>query len=116
MFKIRLIESFTWLFMEVEKMIMDGVGADILDKKVYDKFSDSEYYPVLCYLCDVAYTENINRNEKIDFEEILYCLINLCQRDKANLNIKVMKEYTENNILRLIEATVRLIQLLKVLE
>lgn len=33
MFKARLIESFTWLFMEVEVMIMEGVGADILDKK-----------------------------------------------------------------------------------
>lgn len=85
-------------------------------KKVYDKFSDSEYYPILCYLCDVAYTENINGYEKINFEEILDYLINLCQSEKANLNAKVMKEYTENNILSLIETTIRLIQLLKVLE
>lgn len=116
MFKARLIESFTWLFMEVEVMIMEGVGADIIENKIYSKFSDSEYYPILCYLCDVEYVEKICGDSKIDFDEIFDYLIILSQGEKVYLNEKVMKDYTENNILKLIEDTVKLIQVLRILK
>ena len=36
MFKERLIESFTWLFMEVEIMLLEGI--DFSDNKIFNDF------------------------------------------------------------------------------
>ena len=109
MFKERLIESFTWLFMEVEVLLLEEV-------EVPDKFNDfvvSTFYPVFCYMSDLDYSQNITGKGDFDYLEILDFLINESQSTKVDINIGVMKYYNEMDILKLIKNTVKLIQFLK---
>ena len=116
MFKERLIESFTWLFMEVEILLLEKIDADFSNKKIFNEFITSTFYQVLCYLADVEYCKNINGKGNFDYLEILDSLSNKSQSDKMIINKEVMIGYSENDILRLIENTVKLIQFLKIIE
>ena len=69
-----------------------------------------------CENGDIEYCKNINGKGNFDYLEILDFLSNKNQSDKIVINREVMLGYSENDILRLIENTVKLIQLLKVIE
>ena len=116
MFRERLIESFTWLFMEVEIAFLENIDVDFSSKKIFNEFTTSTFYQVLCYLVDLEYCKNINGKGNFDYLEILDFLSNKNQSDKIVINREVMLGYSENDILRLIENTVKLIQFLKIIE
>ena len=116
MFRERLIESFTWLFMEVEILLLEKVDVDFSNEKIFNEFITSTFYQVLCYLVDLEYCKNVNGKGNFDYLEILDFLSNKSKLDKIVINKEVMIGYSENDILRLIENTVKLIQFLKVIE
>ena len=116
MFKERLIESFTWLFMEVEILLLERIDIDLSDNRVLNEFVTGTFYQVLCYLADLGYCKKITREGNIDYLEIIDYLLNESQMDKVAINREVMIGYSENDILRLIENTVKLIQFLKIME
>ena len=116
MFRERLIESFTLLFVEVEVLLLERIDIDFSNKKIFNEFTTSTFYQVLCYLADLEYYKNINGKGNFDYLEILDFLSNKNQSDKIVINREVMLGYSENDILRLIENTVKLIQFLKVIE
>ena len=116
MLRERLIESFTWLFMEVEIALLENIDVDFSNKKIFNEFTTSAFYQVLCYLADLEYCKNINGKGNFDYLGILDFLSNKSQSDKVVINREVMLDYSENDILRLIENTVKLIQFLKVIE
>ena len=116
MFRERLIESFTLLFVEVEVLLLERIDIDFSNKKIFNEFTTSTFYQVLCYLADLEYCKNVNGKGGFDYLEILDFLSNKNQSDKIVINREVMLGYSENDILRLIENTVMLIQFLKVIE
>ena len=116
MFRNVLIESFTLLFMEVEYLLLNKIDVDFSNKKIFNEFTTSAFYQVLCYLADLEYYKNINRKGDFDYLEILDFLIDERHSKKLILNKEVMESYSENDILRLIENTVKLIQFLKIVE
>ena len=115
-FRERLIESFTLLFVEVEVLLLERIDIDFSNKKIFNEFTTSTFYQVLCYLADLEYCKNINGKGNFDYLEILDFLSNKIQSDKIVINREVMLGYSENDILRLIENTVKIIQFLKVIE
>jgi hypothetical protein len=106
-FKARLIESFVWLFMQVEFDFLEDLEVEVTEKIL----TNSIYYPVRCYLCDFdsIYLENNSIEADTDYLEILDHMINLSVDEKVKINVKVMDSYSENDILMLISNTVRLI-------
>ena len=116
MFRERLIESFTLLFVEVEVLLLERIDIDFSNKKIFNEFTTSTFYQVLCYLADLEYCKNINGKGNLDYLEMLDFLSNKSQSDKVVINREVMLGYSENDILRLIENTVKLIQFLKIIE
>ena len=116
MFRNVFIESYTLLFMEVEYLLLNKIDVDFSNKKIFNEFTTSAFYQVLCYLTDLEYCKNINRKGDFDYLEILDFLIDERHSKKLILNKEVMESYSENDILRLIENTVKLIQFLKIVE
>ena len=116
MFRERLIESFTLLFVEVEVLLLERIDIDFSNKKIFNEFTTSTFYQVLCYLADLESCKNINGKGNFDYLEILDFLSNKNQSDKIVINREVMLGYSENDILRLIENTVKLIQFLKIIK
>ena len=116
MFRSLLIESFTLLFMEVEYLLLNKIDVDFSNKKNFNEFTTSTFYQVLCYLADLEYYKNINGKGDFDYLEILGFLTNERHSKKLILNKEVMEGYSENDILRLIENTVKLIRFLKIVE
>ena len=116
MFRERLIESFTWLFLEVEILLLEKLYIEFSNEKIFNEFTTSAFCQVLCYLADLEYCKNINGKGNLDYLEMLDFLSNKSQSDKVVINREVMLGYSENDILRLIENTVKLIQFLKVIE
>ena len=49
MFRERLIESFTLLFVEVEVLLLERIDIDFSNKKIFNEFTTSTFYQVLCY-------------------------------------------------------------------
>lgn len=110
MFKLRLIESFTWLFMEVEKVLMEDI--DISEVNLLSNiYFNNSFYCVLTYLTDMQYYEGMKGH--FDLLEAVEHLYDMEQVEKVVINKEVMEHITEADILKLIDETVKLIQFLK---
>jgi hypothetical protein len=116
MFRERLIESFTLLFVEVEVLLLERIDIDFSNKEMFNEFTRSTFHQVLCYLANLEYRKNTNGKGNFDYLETLDFLSNKNQSDKIVINREVMLDYSESDILGLIENTVKLIQFLKVIE
>lgn len=112
MYKERLIESFTWLFMQVEIDLLENICED----KIKDMLELPLYYSVTNYLREINHEEMQNFPYKTDYFEVMDYLLNISQQDKVKINKEIMKEYDTYQILSLISQTTRLLEDIQIMK
>lgn len=111
MTKLRLIESFTWMMLNIEWYILEG-----LDEKYSKNILRFKYFEeVREYLKDVSEQEGLKTIDyheifnTMDYFEILDYLINLDKSEQLKINEKLLTSYSEGHLLKLIQDTIEML-------
>lgn len=103
--RLRLIESFTWMMLNIEWYLLEEL--DELETSNILKFR--HFGEVEKYLKLISKKENEHKFSELDYLESLDTLINMEKPQQLDINEIVLKSYTESDLVRLLKDTVDLL-------